>query len=91
MEAMKCAYCQTEFPNSSNKKYCGAKCRRASEFGIRRANYRIENLEKARMNAEMEVKAPTQYNDCFGRNPAERLLAIEVQIQKEKARFLELL
>ena len=92
VEAMKCINCQTEFPPSKmGKKYCGEKCRRAAEFTIRRIDRRLENLEKDRGECEKEINAPLQLNDAYGRNPAERLLAIQAQIQTEKARFLELL
>ncbi len=88
-----CKSCGLSLPvNKAGRpsEYCSTGCRRAAEFEIRRVNRRLESLETSL--SSMRINPRDALTDMIeGRTHAERVAAVQAELDLLKARFRVLL
>lgn len=92
-----CAHCGTKLPAPAKtgrpRTFCGEPCKRAAGYEVTRINRRLEKLEQELSDERISTTHSdcAQYSDCYGRLPAQRIDAYELEISRTRTRLLELL
>ena len=71
--------------------YCGAACRQAAAYEIKRLQRRLELRESRRLTLRHAEGIDREIRDGFGRTGAEQLAAVEAEIAEDEARLKVLL
>ena len=92
-----CAHCGNKLPAPAStgrpRTFCGEACKRAAAYEITRLNRLLERLEGQLADERVTTTHSdcAQYSDVYGRLPAQRIDAIEAEINRTRGRLLALL